>query len=100
MTNVLRCGYNLCAKKVRWLCGYHPMDECIVFVVIYNSHCRASERNFARRNKTALGPRDRLKLLSKLRILGPIKPLVYFNKCFISCAAECPDNIYFIRNFT
>jgi hypothetical protein len=33
MTNVLRCGYNLCAKKVRWLCGYHPMDECIVFVL-------------------------------------------------------------------
>jgi hypothetical protein len=36
------------------------------------------------------GPGDRLKLLSELRIWGPIKPLV---NC-ISCAAECPDNIY------
>jgi hypothetical protein len=29
---------------------------------------RASKRNFARRNNTALGPEDRLKLLSKLWI--------------------------------
>jgi hypothetical protein len=32
----------------------------------------------------------------KIEDLGPIKPLVNFHKCFISCAAECPDNIYFI----
>ena len=33
----------------------------------------ASKRNVARRNKTSVGPGDRLKLLSKLRIWGPIK---------------------------
>ena len=49
---------------------------------------RASKRNDARQNKTALRPRA-----EKLRILGPIKPLINFHKCFISCAAECPDNI-------
>jgi len=43
------------------------------------------------------GPGDMLRLLSKLRIWGPIKPLVNVHKCFISCAAECPDNIYFIQ---
>jgi hypothetical protein len=43
------------------------------------------------------GPGDRLRFLSKLSILGPIKLLVNFQKCFnISCAAECPENIYFI----
>jgi hypothetical protein len=40
------------------------------------------------------GHGDRLRLPSKLRIWGSIKPLVNFHKCFISCAAECPDNIY------
>jgi len=44
------------------------------------------------------GPGDRLRLLSKLRIWGPIKPLVSFHKCFISCAAEYPDNIYVIQS--
>jgi hypothetical protein len=34
------------------------------------------------------GPGDRLRLPSKLRIWGSIKPLVNFHKCFISCAAE------------
>jgi hypothetical protein len=43
---------------------------------------------FARRNKTALGPGDRLRLISKLRIGGSIKPLVNFHKCFNSRAAE------------
>jgi hypothetical protein len=42
-------------------------------------------------------PVDRLRLLSKLRILGPITPLVSFHKCFISCTAECPD-IYTLYN--
>ena len=37
------------------------------------------------------------RLLSKFRIWGPIKPLVDFHKFFISCAAECPHNIYFIQ---
>ena len=36
---------------------------------------------------------DGLRLLSNLRIWGPIKPLVNFHKCFISCAADSPDNI-------
>jgi hypothetical protein len=27
-----------------------------------------------------------------------MKPLVNFHKCFISCAAECTDNIYFIQS--
>ena len=31
------------------------------------------------------GHGDRLMFLSKLRIWGPIKPLVYFRKCFIYC---------------
>ena len=44
------------------------------------------------------GPGDRLRLISKLRILGSIKPLVNFHKCFISCAAECSDNIYLIQS--
>ena len=30
--------------------------------------------------------------------LGLIKPLVNFHKCLISCAAECPDNIYLIQS--
>jgi len=34
------------------------------------------QEKFARRDKTALGPSDRLRLISKLRIWGPIKPLV------------------------
>jgi hypothetical protein len=32
----------------------------------------------------------------KIEDLCPINPLVNFHKCFISCAAECPDNMYFI----
>ena len=44
------------------------------------------------------GLADRTRLLSKLRILGPIKPLVKFHKYIISCAAECPDNIYFTQS--
>ena len=44
------------------------------------------------------GPRDRLRFLSKLSIWGPIKQLVYFHICLISCALECPDNIYFIQS--
>jgi len=37
------------------------------------SRNRASKKKFVRRDKTALGPRDRLRLLSKLRIWCPIK---------------------------
>jgi hypothetical protein len=44
-----------------------------LFVIIY-THNQDLQQNFARRNKTVLGPRDRLTLLSKLRIWGPIKP--------------------------
>ena len=39
------------------------------------------------------GTRDKLRLLSKFRIRGPIKPLVNFHKCFIFCAAECPESL-------
>ena len=61
---------------------------------------RASRRNIARHNKTAFGPpwQVRFKFLSKLRIWGPIKLLVHFHRCLISCAAEYPDNIYFIQS--
>jgi hypothetical protein len=44
------------------------------------------------------GPGDRLRLPSKLRIWGSIKALVNFHKCFISCAAECLNNIYLIQS--
>jgi len=27
-----------------------------------------------------------------------MKPVVYFHKCFITCAAECSDNINFIQS--
>ena len=47
------------------------------------------------RTRLLWDPRDRLRLPSKLRIRGSIKPLVNFHKCFISCAAECPDNIIY-----
>ena len=29
-----------------------------------------------------------------MRIWCPIKPLVHFHKCFVSCVVEYPDNIY------
>jgi hypothetical protein len=44
------------------------------------------------------GPGDRSRLSYKSSIWGPIKPLVAFQNCFIFCAAECPDNIYFIQS--
>ena len=58
---------------------------------------RVSKKNFARPNNTVLGPWDRLRLLSKYKIWGQMNPLVNFHKCFISCAAKCPDNIHFIQ---
>ena len=33
----------------------------------------------------------------KIEDLCPIKPLVNFHKCFISCVAECQYNIYLIQ---
>jgi hypothetical protein len=33
-----------------------------------------------------------------IEVWVPITPLVNFHKCFISCAVECPDNIYFIQS--
>jgi len=45
------------------------------------------------RTRLLWGPGDRLRLLSKLGILIPIKLLVTFHiKCFISCASESPNN--------
>ena len=44
------------------------------------------------------GSGDRLRLPSKLRIWGSIKAQVNFHKCFISCAAECLNNIYLIQS--
>jgi hypothetical protein len=52
------------------LCVYF-VNRCLSFYAFSFGHCvvcRASKRNFARRNNTALGPRDRLRLLSKLKI--------------------------------
>jgi hypothetical protein len=45
-----------------------------------NVTSRTSKRNYAR---LPLGSGDRLRLLSKLRIIGSIKTLVNFHKCFI-----------------
>jgi hypothetical protein len=42
---------------------------------------RNSKRNFAGEPRLPWGPGDWLRLLLKLRILGPIKPLVNFHKC-------------------
>ena len=50
------------------------------------------------RRKLRWGFGARLRLLSKLRMLGPIKSLVNFHTCIISCAAECPEYIYVIQN--
>ena len=50
------------------------------------------------RRRLRCGFGARLRLLSKLRMLGPIKPLVNFHTCIISCAVECPEYIYFIQN--
>ena len=52
------------------LCVYF-VDRCLSLCTFSFGHCvvcRASKRNFARRTKTALGTRDRLRLLPKLRI--------------------------------
>jgi len=42
-----------------------------IFVI---TRTQGFKEKFGRRNKTALGPRDRLTLLSILRIWGPIQP--------------------------
>ena len=60
---------------------------------------RASKRNFTTRNKTSLELQNRLTILSKLRIWGPIKPPVYFHKRLMSSAAECLDGIYLIQSY-
>jgi hypothetical protein len=52
------------------LCVYF-VDRCLSFCSFSFGHCvvcRVSKKNFARRNKTPLGPRERLRLLSKVRI--------------------------------
>ena len=67
----------------------------IVFMDVGQGHQR---ENLQGRTRLLWGPGYRLKLLSKLRIWGPKKPLVNFHICFISSAAECPDNIYFIQS--
>jgi hypothetical protein len=36
---------------------------------------------------------DKLMLIAKFRIWDPIKPLVNFRRCFIFCAAECPERL-------
>lgn len=49
----------------------------------FDFHClygRASKRNLSRRNKTDLGARTRLRLPSKLMIVGPIKLLLPVRK--------------------
>jgi hypothetical protein len=62
-------------------------------VPVYYHHIRSCKMDRQGGTRLLSGPGDRLGLLSKLRIWSPIKPLVNFHKCFISCTAECPDNI-------
>ena len=57
---------------------------------------RASKRNYVRQNKTALGSRGQAETSHKIEDWRSNKTTGNFHKCFISCAAECPDNIYFI----
>jgi len=59
---------------------------------------RDSKRNYARRDKTALGLLEQTETYLKAEDLRFNKTIGNFHKCFISCAVECPDNIYFIQN--
>ena len=85
---------SLCITTFLW---YMYSDLCIttLFRNMYTGSPRASLQVGTR---LLWGPGDRLSLISKLRIWGPLKPLVNFHMCFISCAAECPNNIYFIQS--
>jgi hypothetical protein len=67
----------------------------IIFMDVGQGHQREILQG---RTKLLWGPGYRLKLLSKLRFEVQKKPLVNFHMCFISCATECPDNIYFIQS--
>ena len=63
-------------------------------IVNHYQHRQGLQEKFCKAEQDCFGARDRLRLPSKLRIWGSIKPLVNFHKCLISCATECPDNIY------
>jgi hypothetical protein len=52
-----------------------------------------TKRNYTRRNKTILRPQVHTEISLKIEDFKS-----NFHKCFISCAAECPDNIYFIQS--
>jgi hypothetical protein len=58
----------------------------------------ASKRNYARWNKTALGPRGQAETSIKIEDLRSNKTTGKLSLMLISCAAECPDNIYFIQS--
>ena len=57
-------------------------SNCISSRAQINEIDRASKRNFARRNKTVLGRRGQAETSFKVE----------------DCAAECPDNVYFIQS--
>jgi hypothetical protein len=75
-------------KNLPWLCFYfksiyiHVQSSFRSEIFVkdclqeYMFDMQILQGKCVRRNKTALGLRDRLRLLSKLRIWGPIKPLV------------------------
>jgi len=104
--HIYKCQIKCCHSST--MSSIHPCGVCEVHVCLTQKALqfdtcnlwehKYTQGNDARRNKTALGPQEQAEIFSKLRILGPIKRLVNFHKCFISCAAECPDSIYFIQS--
>jgi hypothetical protein len=55
---------------------------------------RSSKRNDARWNKTSLESRGQAETSIKMEAVRFNTTTGNFHKCFISCAAECPYNIY------
>ena len=70
--------------------------KCMLHSLIFNLTPWPPRKTLQGETRLLWGHRDRLSLLSKLRIWGPLNPLVNFYKCFIGCAVYCPDSIYFI----
>jgi hypothetical protein len=54
------------------------------------------QEKFYKAEQDCFGALEQADTNHKIEDLGPINPLVIFHKCFIFCAAKCPDNIYFI----
>ena len=86
--NVLfRCWVRCSSKCTGW-----PLWNIIIYIVVLHCAVQGLQEKFCKAEQACFVASDRLRLLSKLRIWGLIKPLVNFHRCFISCAAECPDN--------